>query len=170
MVSYDVCSLFTNIPLYETINLAVELIFKNNPEIKIKKVELKKLFLFATAQTHFMFNDKIYDQIDGVAMGSPLAPILANLFMGHHESNWLDSNEGSKVLFYRRYVDDIFCLFDSEQDSDMFLCYLNEQHPNIKFTNEKENNNKLPFLDILLSKDEVGINMSVYKKVLILVY
>ena len=44
-------------------------------------------------------------------MGSPLAPILANLFMGHHEKLWLENFQGSEMLFYRRYVDDTFCLY-----------------------------------------------------------
>ena len=45
--------------------------------------ELKKLFLFATSQAHFIFNSKFYNQIDGEAMGSPLAPVLANIFTGY---------------------------------------------------------------------------------------
>ena len=49
--------------------------------------DLKKLFQFATSETHFYFNGDIYEQVDGVAMGSPLAPILANPFMGHHEQH-----------------------------------------------------------------------------------
>ena len=51
--------------------------------------ELKELFVIATSQSHFIFNGSVYEQIDGVAMGSPLAPVLANLFMGHHEREWL---------------------------------------------------------------------------------
>ena len=137
MVSFDVCSLFTNIPLQETIELAVNIVFENNPGIKLSKEELKQLFVFATAQTHFHFNDEVFDQIDGVAMGSPLAPALANLFMGSQESNWLANNEGKNVLFYRRYVDDIFCVFNLECHADSFLKFLNEQHPNLKFTVEK---------------------------------
>ena len=89
MVSFDVCSLFTNIPLEETIDIAVNVILENNVGIKITKKELKQLFIYATSKTHFLFNDSIYDQIDGVAMGSPLAPVLANLFMGHYEHKWI---------------------------------------------------------------------------------
>ena len=81
LVSYDVTSLFTNIPLQETIDIAINLIFNRNPNLSITKKELKKLFLFATSQTHFVFNSKFYNQIDGPAMGSPLAPVLANIFM-----------------------------------------------------------------------------------------
>ena len=85
LVSYDVNSLFTNIPLKETINLAVDLIKTSYSNLKTSTDNLTKLFKFATCETHFLFNGKFYDQIDRVAMGSPLAPVLANLFMGHNE-------------------------------------------------------------------------------------
>ena len=58
-------------------------------------------------------------------MGSPLAPILANLFMGHHEKLWLENFQGSEMLFYRRYVDDTFCFFHSEHDAIIFFNYRN---------------------------------------------
>ena len=53
----------------------------------------------------------MYDQIDGVAMGSPLGPVLANLFMGHFEGKWLENYKQDKPSFYNRFVDDIFCIF-----------------------------------------------------------
>ena len=117
LVSYDVTSLFTNIPLQETIDIAINLIFNHNPNLNITKKELKKLFLFATSQTHFIFNSKFYNQFDGVAMGSPLAPVLANIFMGFYESKWLNEYNLNKPKFYLRYVDDILAAFDKEQDS-----------------------------------------------------
>ena len=63
------------------------------------------LFSFATTQSHFLFNDFIYDQSDGVAMGSPSDPILANLFMGHEKYS-LDNYKRWKIIICRRYVDD----------------------------------------------------------------
>ena len=96
LVSYDVASLFTNIPLQETIDLAINLIFDHNPDLNITRKELKKLFFFATSKTHFIFNSKFYNQIDGVAMGSPLTLVLANIFMGFHESKWLNECNLSK--------------------------------------------------------------------------
>ena len=84
LVSYYVTSLFTNILLQETIDIAINLIFNHNTNLNITKKELKKLFLLATSKTHFIFNSKFYNQIDGVAMGSPLTPVLASIFMGFY--------------------------------------------------------------------------------------
>ena len=58
----------------------------------------------------------IYNQITGVAMGSPLAPVLANFAMGFHESKWLNEYNLNKPKFYLRHVDDILAAFDYEQD------------------------------------------------------
>ena len=81
-------------------------------------------------------------------MGSPLAPVLANIFMGFYESKWLNEYNLNKAKFYLRYVD------DKEQDSLNFLNFLNKKHPNIKFTIEKQINHSIAFLDVLIS----GIN------------
>ena len=119
-VCYDVTSLFTNIPLQETIDMAINLIFNHNPNLNITRKERKKLFLFATSQTHFVFNSKFYNQIDGVAMGSSLASVLANIFMGFHESKWLNEYNLNNLKFYLRYVDGTLATFDNEQDSSNF--------------------------------------------------
>ena len=91
-----VTSLITIIPLQETIDIAVNLIFNHDLNLNITKIELKKLFLFDTSQTHFIFNSKFYKQINGVAMGSPLAPALANIFMGFYKSKWLNEYKLNK--------------------------------------------------------------------------
>ena len=98
-------------------DIAINLIFYHNSDRNITRKELKKLLFFATSQTHFIFNSKFYNQIDGVAMGSPLAPVLANIFMGFHESKWLNEYNFNKPKFYLRYVDDILAAFDNEQYS-----------------------------------------------------
>ena len=111
----------TNIPLQQTIDIAINLIFKHNPNLNITKKELKKLFLFATSQIHFTFNSKFYSQIDAVATGSPLAPVLANIFMGFNEYKWLNECNLYKPNLSLRYVDHILAAFDNEQDSINFL-------------------------------------------------
>ena len=79
-------------------------------------------------------------------MGSPLAPVLANIFMGFHESKWLNEYNLNKSKFYLRYVDDILAAFEKEQNSLNFLGSLNERHPNIKITIEKQINHSIAFL------------------------
>ena len=134
LVSYDVTSLFTNISLQKTIDLAVDLMFKGVPGLRVSRPQLRKLFVIATTQSHFLFKGEIYEQIDGVAMGSPLAPTLANLFMGHHEQMWSENCGNDGPVYYQRYVDDIFVVFDTETQADEFLGFLNTRHPSIRFT------------------------------------
>ena len=85
-------------------------------------------------------------------MGSPLAPVLANIFMGFYESKWLNEYKLNKPKFYSRYVDDIVAAFDKEQDSLNFLNFLNKRHRNIKFTMEKQIKHSIAFLDVFVSE------------------
>ena len=138
MVSFDVESLFTNTSLEECVNLAADYISKGNPDLQLTKTDLRNLFNFATAQTHFLFKGSSFDQIDGMAMGSPLATVLANLFMRQHERIWLENYKAPSILFYRRYVNYTFCLFDTEHEATLFFGYINDRHPNKRFKMEKE--------------------------------
>ena len=90
-------------------------------------------------------------------MGSPLGLVLADLFMTYHEANWLQLFKDCKIILYRRYVDDIICLFISKSNADKFCEFLNKQNPNIKFTFEKQNN-QISFWDILIKS--YGENLS----------
>ena len=83
-------------------------------------------------------------------MGSPLAPVLANIFMGFYESKWLNEYNLNKPKFYLRYVDDILAAFNNEQDSLDFLISLNNRHPDIKFTIEKQINHSIAFFDVFI--------------------
>ena len=76
---YDVSTLLTNIPLEETINIAIDTIFEIYSNVKFTRKELHYLFTIASSEADFIFNNEIYDQIDGISMGSHLAPILVNL-------------------------------------------------------------------------------------------
>ena len=150
LVFYDVTSLFTNISLRE-IDIITNLIFNHNPNINITKNDFKKPFGFSASQIHLIFHSNFYSQIDRVAMGSLLVPVLANIFMGFYKSKWLNGYNLNKRKFYLRYVDDILAAFDKKQDSLKFLEFLNKRHPNIKFTIDKEINEFIAFLDVFIS-------------------
>ena len=69
------------------------------------------------------------------------------------------------MLFYKRYVDDIFCLFTSESDVSSFFDFINSRHGNIKFTCENEIDGKLPFLDVLIQLgSDLKFRTSTYRK------
>ena len=111
-----------------------------------------KLLQMATSG-EFLYRDGLYRQVDGVAMGSLLAPTLANLFLAHLEQDWLKTK--CAPIAYFRYVDDVFCLFDSSsQNHEIFLDFLNKQHTNIRFTFEV-GPSSLPFLDVSVQLDSL---------------
>ena len=80
-----------------------------------------------------------------------MAPVLANIFMGFYESKWLNEYNLKKPKIYLTYVDDIVAAFDKEQDSLNFLSFLNNRHPNIKFSIVKQINHFIAFLDVFIS-------------------
>ena len=91
MGSWDVDSLFTNIPLEVTIEICTNELFKESEAVEgLSKTEFKELLSLATKDSHFIFGETHYKEIDGVAMGSPLGPTLANAFLIYHEKNWLE--------------------------------------------------------------------------------
>ena len=113
----------------------------------------------------FIRDQKYYEQYDGITMGSPLGPTLANVFMCHFENIWLKNCPTKfKPVVYRRYVDDTFLLFHSRQHVEKFKTYLNKQHKNIAFTSEMEQNGSLSFQDIIISRENNKFVTSVYRK------
>ena len=80
--SFDVTSLFTNVPLNKTIDIILHRIYKENPvKTNMRKSTLKKLIKDSCTKTACSFDGKIYKQIDGVSMGSPLGPVLADAIL-----------------------------------------------------------------------------------------
>ena len=140
MVSLDAESLFTNIPLEETIKICCGSLYKNQELLSnISKNQFEKLLRAALCNNYFLFDGIIYQQVDGVATGSPVGPSLANAFLAHYEKIWLnDYPDEFKPVYYKRYVVDIFVLFRSPHHLEKFNEYLNSKYANIKFTNEKK--------------------------------
>ena len=83
----------------------------------------------------------------------------------HFESKWLrDCPNDFKPVFYRHHIDDIFVLFSSPDHADKFREYLSSKHPNIKFSIEKEEDGRLPFLDINIFRENDKFATNVYRK------
>ena len=129
------------------------------------KKDFKELLTFAVKSSCFVFNNVFYQQIDGVAMGSPLGPTLANLFLAYYESKWLDNCPLKfRPMYYRRYVDDIFLMFKEKDHVKKFFRYMNSRHPNIRYTYEEEHQNKISFLDISITRCNNKLMTSIFRK------
>ena len=82
-ISFDVISLFTNVPLAKTIDIILKLVYREKlVTTNLTRRTMKNLLKGACSKTSFTFNDKIYKQIDGVSVGSPLGPLLPKRFHG----------------------------------------------------------------------------------------
>lgn len=167
LVSYDVTALFTNVPLNETINILVDKAFAHDQfnqtyGLDLQKEQLTKLLKITTTNQLFQFSGQLYEQIDGVAMGSPLGPLMANVFLCHLEDKL--TRDGTTPTFYKRYVDDTLARMPSTDAAVDFLTTLNSLHPGLSFTMELPDHNKISFLGIEIIKNGTKIETQVYRK------
>ena len=123
---------------------------------------MRELLYLYNKNAHFTLNNKTYLQVDGVAMGSPLGPVLANIFLVEFERNIIPTLSND-VLLWKRYVDDTIC-FIKLTSINKVLPTLSSYHTNIKFTIEIESENKISFLDVLLIRSNSLISTKVYHK------
>ena len=159
LVSYDVSSLFTNVPVDETIEILVEKAFhrewfNSSYNLALKGSDLRALLNIAVKNQLFQLDGKLYEQIDGVAM--------ANVFMCSIEEKLVNN----KVMpsFYHRFVDDTITTQRSLATAEDFLITLNSCHESIKFTMECEVNGKLPFLGMEAIREENHLETKVHVK------
>ena len=159
-VSYDVESLFTNVPIHETIEYILDEIYVNKKLPKLcKRSIFKKFLLKLTCENTFMFNDEFFKQIDGCTMGGPLSVILSNIFMTMLERRVVVP---MKPSFYKRFVDDVLTR-RTKNEPDLLLEKMRSFHPNIKFTVEESPDK---FLDtrLIVNKDNGTCETRVYRK------
>ena len=162
--SLDVESLFTNVPVKRTISFILKHVYHHS-QIKppsLPRNILKELLLTCTTSVPFLApTGKLYLQTDGIAMGSPLGPTFANMYMAVIENNVL-SKECIPLELYLRYVDDIF-LVCSKSNMEK-LCEHFEKASVLTFTYELAKQKKLAFLDVLVETKDETISTSVYHK------
>ena len=163
---YDVSALSTSVPVDPAPNIIRDLLDKDHT-LKERTVmavnDIIPLLEFCLKNTYFSFQDQFYEQVEDVAMGSPVSPIIANLYMEYLEKK---SSKYCPHLarFWCRFVDDIFVIHKvNKQD---FLQHINSVDPTIRFT--VEDNKKdgfIPFLDTIVKPEADGsLSITVYRK------
>ena len=160
VISFDVKSLYTNVPVKEAIQVCTELLY-NMPEEKRPPVDRETfatLTEIASCNVIMLTHDGYYKQKDGLAMGSPPAPHLAN--------GWLSDKDGTirgNAKLFARYMDDIIREIKRAK-IDKKLEEINSLHENLKFTIEREEKGTLPFLDMLIIHDKNRLSSTWYNK------
>lgn len=167
LVSFDIVDLYTNIPTDETLQLLRDNLH-NNASISAQMIdELIDLLKVILMQNYFTFNGSFYSQDDGLAMGSPLSGLLADVYLNFYENTYLLNNNiyANKIIFYSRYVDDTFIIFDGTlRQVDSFKNFLNGINKNIQFTIETEHENTINFLDLTLTRRMDTLKFNIYRK------
>ena len=127
---------------------------------------MRELLYLCTKNAHFTLNNKTCLQVDGAAMGSPLGPVLANIFVEELERNIIPTLSND-ISLWKRCVDETICfikLTSINNSINKILEALNSYHINIKFTIEIETENKILVLDVLLIRNNRLISTEVYCK------
>jgi hypothetical protein len=167
LVSFDVVSLFTNVPVDEALQVIRDKIHNDNTlaERSVLQVEaIMELLEVCLKPTYFQVDDKFFHHKDGMAMGSSLSPIVSNIFMEHFEELALDSAQ-YKPSLWLRYVDDTFVVWPhGPQRWQNFLNHLNSLRHSILFTMEIESGSAIPFLDVLVIRKAISLATKVYRE------
>ena len=161
MVSFNVKSLFTNVPLDRTINIISKRIYDDTElRISISRNELKELLLLCRKKVHFIFNGKIYMQVDSVAMASPLRAVLADIFVIELEKAILPELVEC-IKYWKRYVDDMIS-FIKLGTINYIITKLNSFDKNSQFTFEEKGKGTLPFLDVIIQRNGNSIVRTIF--------
>ena len=165
LVSFDVVSLFHAIPVdkacgYIKKKLEDDTSLPSRTNLNIS--DIVSLLNFTLSNNYFVFNDKIYKQVHGCAMGSPVSPVVANLCMEEIEESAINASPVAPKI-WKRYVDDSLCII-KKNGVTAFHDTLNSIATNISLTIEQECNGKISFLDTLVSRNNGAISIDVYRK------
>ena len=166
LVSFDVTSLFTNVPVDEAVEVTRRLLEEDETlgeRTALTADSIAELLKLCLKSTYFRFEGKFYEQREGAAMGSPVSAVIANLYMEYFEQRALETAP-QRPRLWRRYVDDTCCIV-KRGSVDALLDHLNSVRPPIQFTVEQERDGTLPFLDTCIQRKEDGsLDITVYRK------
>ncbi|KER22658.1 hypothetical protein T265_14806, partial [Opisthorchis viverrini] len=166
LVSFDVISMYTNIPRADALEVTKRLLLADTTlgeRTQLSVDEIVEGIRVCLNLDKFVFDTTVYSQEQGLAMGSPISPVLANIYMEDFEQIALAGYHCPPNVFWR-YVDDTFVVIKRD-NVNSFHDYLNSLNPHIKFSMEIESTSgTLPFLDCITHKVGGKLKTTVYQK------
>ena len=151
MISFDVESLYTNIPITDAL-LVIKDLLNNDTTLQdrtnLLPDQISELLEFLLCTTFFFFNGEFHQQTDGVAMGEPASSIVAKIYMISIETTVITTAD-TPPRIWECHVDDVFSIL-RRCNLEQFFQHINSLHPKTKFTMDREENSTIPFLDTLI--------------------
>ena len=163
IASLDVESLFTNVPVEETIKIILDRVYRSEMDpLPISEEILQDMLKASTMEAPFLSHKgDLFRQVDGVAMGSPLGVLFANMYMATVEERAFREQE--KPSIYCRYIDDIFITIKDANDAEKIIDIF-KSNSVLNFTSEHSQAKTLPFLDVLVKQKERRFETTVFTK------
>ena len=166
ITSYDVIALFTSFPIPSALEVMKKKL-EQDTELQKRTImpvdNILELLAFCLNNTYFVFQDTFYEQTKGAAMGSPISPIITNIFWRLLTKGYNNSTVPPRV--WKRYVDDTLVV-QQQKHQQQFLQHINTVDPSIQFTvEEAKEDGSIPFLDTIIRPEEDGsFTIGVYRK------
>jgi hypothetical protein len=151
LLTMDIKDLYVKIPTNTTLNIINKTLKHNNIDTYIRK-EIMITIRLITNQNYFHYEGKFYKPKSGVAMGSPLSGILAEIYLQQIEQSRIKHLlEDGRIIYCNRYVDDIFLIYDQTKINPQIInIEFNKQYNELQFTTNEELNNQINYLDLTL--------------------
>jgi hypothetical protein len=157
--------MYVNLPIEGILHTTRYWLNKHNNEKKIIEQTLHILNTILK-QNYFLYDEQIFQPTKGIATGSPISSIMAEVYLQYFEHMYLMQRLDSReIIYYKRYVDDILLLYDQNRINEQTLLYqINNVDKNLQFKMTTETNNATNYLDITVHRNNENIAIDVYRK------
>ena len=163
LITIDVVDMYNSIPHADGLLACKDALSTFTDYSSSQILLITDLISFILDNNCFTFDNSYYRQVKGTAMGSPFAPAYANLFMAHFWRTKVSPNLPFSPIFFRRYIDDMFSIFDRNIDIDVLTNFLNSLHSTVKFTLSLPSDS-VPFLDLNIHIRDSTLHTDLYSK------
>jgi hypothetical protein len=160
VIAFDIKDLYFNIPIHETLNITKTLLLEHNNENITKQII--SLLDIILQRNYFISQNNIYQP----EKGSPISGIVAEIFLHLENTHLSQIREAKNIVFYTRYVDGIFIIYDTEirvTSPETNHNYMNKLHPSLEFTPTQEHYNSISFLDLLTTRHPSTIETDIHR-------